>query len=50
MRGSTDPDTLETGEWIVSLRAVLRPSGSRDRLNCRNVADFVQSTATLVIV
>jgi hypothetical protein len=24
--------------------------GRRDRLNCRNVADSVQSTATLVIV
>src|SRR5436305_6877458 len=27
MRGSTDPDTLETGEWIDSLRAVLHHQG-----------------------
>jgi hypothetical protein len=27
MRGSTDPDTLETGEWIDSLRAVLHYRG-----------------------
>jgi pyruvate dehydrogenase E1 component len=27
MRGSTDPDTLETGEWIDSLRTVLHYRG-----------------------